>query len=196
MPSGAEIESFNPNSSENRPETPTEPSKPESSPHLPKKRDIYLASELTHEKPKNEIATWFKQIKNAPSDKARQDLVRDMKKSLYKDCVIKPEDIPQSYWDRLGNIAIREGRKRDLQIVHGVSIYKEEIQNQDGTRAIKSKFTFPKKLKEEKINLVISNQEQSLNAWIDYLTSDEAIHHMWAKVWILEGVKKIAFHIE
>jgi hypothetical protein len=212
------VKSFNPNSQiESRPNTPTEPSRSESpspenptpktetpisesSTSLPKKGDIFKPKgktpEQAPEKPKT-IATWLKEIEDPRSDNEnRQKLIEKMKQFLYKEHVIKPDNIHQSYWDTQGEIAVNEGRKKDLIVVGGVSIEEQIIQNQDGTRTTRRKFTFPQELKEQKINLVTSNQKQSLDVWIDYLTSDDTIRPMWAKVWILEGVKKIAFHIQ
>ena len=35
---------------------------------------------------------------------------------------------------------------------------------------------------------IISNQEQSLDRWLDYLTSEDAMYPMWAKYWAFTAV--------
>ncbi len=113
-----------------------------------------------------------------------------IKGSYYKDYVIKPENIPQSYWNLQGDIAVSEGRKQDL-ISGGVVIDEATALDQNGNQIQKRSYTFPEDLKEQAVRNVISNQQQSLGKWIDYLTSDDATYPMWAKYWVFRSIVKM-----
>lgn len=117
-------------------------------------------------------------------------VIERIKGYYHKGHVIKPENIPQSYWNLQGEIAINEGRKQDL-INAGVLIEENTTQNPDGTSAIRRIFAFPQDLKEQAVRIVIANQQQSLDKWVDYLTSDDALYPMWAKYWAFRSVVKM-----
>ena len=110
-----------------------------------------------------------------------------IKEYYHREYVINPENIPQSYWNLQGEIAIAEGRKQDL-INTGVKI--EEVQD-PSSDSKKRSFAFPDEIKEPAIRIVISNQQQSLDKWVDYLTSDDAPYPMWAKYWAFRAVVKM-----
>lgn len=132
----------------------------------------------------------FHEITGREDPKARQHGIDASKRLLHRKYVILPENIPQSYWNLQGEIAIGEGRKQDL-ISAGVFIKENTVQNPDGTSDIKRSFAFPDEVKEQAVRTVIANQEQSLDRWVDYLTSDDALYPMWAKYWAFRSVVKM-----
>src|SRR3989338_6432000 len=139
------------------------------------------ASEQLTQKPADKITDFLKVIeKTNMGHKDDPRVAERIKESYYKDYVIKPENVPQSYWNLQGEIAVNEGRKQDLINV-GVQI----------AEGPKPTYTFPEELKEPAIRTVISNQEQSLDRWVDYLTSADAQYPMWAKYWAFRSLTKM-----
>ena len=137
--------------------------------------------EESSQKPADKIAGWLGIIeKTHMSHENDPRVIERIKNYYHREHVIKPENIPQSYWNLQGEIAVNEGRKQDL-ISAGVQI----------TEGPKPIYTFPEELKEPATRTVISNQEQSLDRWVDYLTSDDAKYPMWAKYWAFRSVVKM-----
>ena len=94
----------------------------------------------------------------------------DTLKNLYYDrYVIKPENIHDSYFKSL--------EKRYLDEGHG----HHNLVNPDNDT--------DKRLKEEHINVIIREQKDSLDTWLNYfLSKDSDYLPMWAKVWAFQGM--------
>ena len=149
------------------------------------------ASEQLSQKPADKITDFLKVIeKTHMGHKDDPRVAERIKESYYKDYVIKPENIPQSYWNLQGEIAVSEGRKQDL-IRGGVLIDETTALDQNGNQIQKRSYTFPEDLKKQAVHNVISNQQQSLGKWIDYLTSDDATYLTWAKYWAFRSIVKM-----
>lgn len=89
-----------------------------------------------------------------------------LKESLYNTYVIKPEDVPQSYFD----FQVRLARERG----HG-------------------DITLDQKQKQALIDNIIKDQKSSLDTWTEYLVSpDTAMYPMWIKHWMFTGMSKLS----
>lgn len=149
------------------------------------------AGEAVSQRPADKIANFLGVVeKTHMGHKDDPRVLERIKNHYHREYVITPENIPQSYWNLQGEIAVNEGRKQDL-ISAGVSIEENTMQNPDGTSSIKRVFTFPQTLKDQAVNTLIANQEQSLDKWVDYLTSDDALYPMWAKYWAFRSIVKM-----
>jgi len=84
-----------------------------------------------------------------------------LKAALYKGFVIKPEEVPESYWNAQARLAREQG--------HG-NIEITQVMRAQGTEVI------------------IADQESSLDSWIDYLASDDATYPLWLKYFAIRGV--------
>jgi hypothetical protein len=143
------------------------------------------------QKPADKIANWLGIIERTHTSHHDDPRVLDRIKEYYhREYVIKPENIPQSYWNLQGEIAVSEGRKQDL-IDKGVLIEEITTYGTDGNNVKKRSYTYPDEVKEEAERILISNQQQSLDKWINYLTSDDAPYPMWAKYWAFRSVVKM-----
>lgn len=143
------------------------------------------------QKPAEKIASWLEVLERTHIGHRDDPRVIERIKDYYhREYVIKPENIPQSYWNLQGEIAINEGRKQDL-IDAGVEIEELTTHDSDGNEVKKRSFIFPDEIKETAIRTVISNQQQSLDNWVDYLTSDDAPYPMWARYWVFHSVVKM-----
>ncbi len=148
-------------------------------------------SELISQKPADKIAAWLGVVeKTHMGHKDDPRVIERIKNYYHKEYVITPENIPQSYWNLQGEIAISEGRKQDL-VSSGVFIEENTIQNPDGTSNVNRSFIFPEEIKEQAVRTVIANQEQSLDKWVDYLSSNDAQYSMWAKYWAFRSIVRM-----
>ncbi len=95
---------------------------------------------------------------------------------------IEMDNIPQSYWNNQADIMIRQGYSGDLQN-QGV----EKETTEEG----KINYIFPKDMKEKELEVIRFNQINSLNRWVDYLSSPDADYPMWAKYWAFNSMLKM-----
>jgi len=88
-----------------------------------------------------------------------------LKKMYYDKYVIKPEDIPDSYYKHQQEIALERGYGH-IEITEEMKIqYQEQI---------------------------INDQRRSLDVWLEYFLSDDAkVYPFWAKYWAFQGMLKL-----
>ncbi|MBU1119167.1 hypothetical protein KKH43_04770 [Patescibacteria group bacterium] len=142
------------------------------------------SGEKVSEKPVEKIADFLSVLERTHLGHNDNPLVFDRIKNYYhKEHVIKPEDIPQHYWNQQAGIMIREGRGADMA---QAGVEKETFVDKDGKEH--TNYHFPEDLREQKIEILRNNQERSLDLWVNYLTSDDALYPMWAKYWAFQSV--------
>lgn len=93
-----------------------------------------------------------------------------VKPVLHDKLVIKPDKIPESYWDLQRRIIREEGREADFP------------------KDSEGKIEIPDNIKEQIVETLIEGQTASLDKWIDYLTSDDAAYPNWAKYWAIRSI--------
>jgi hypothetical protein len=119
------------------------------------------------QKPVEQVAEWLRQL-SAIHTKASQSpyMAKKLKETFYTQTVIKPENVPSSYFD----LQVRIARERGL-----------------GTIQI------TKRVKSEMIESLIKDQKASLESWLDYfLSADTSMYPPWVKYWMLSGVVKLS----
>jgi len=100
---------------------------------------------------------------------SKEEHIDTLKKLYYDRYVIKRENIPESYFKSL--------EKRYLDEGHG----HHNLVNPDNG--------IDKELKEQHINVIIREQKDSLDVWLNYfLSKDSNYLPMWAKVWAFQGM--------
>lgn len=134
----------------------------------------YLARRHTHDEsglpgsfsehlpndPAQRIATYMKIFEqtvlhpDAETRKANIDSIRD---TIYDMYIIDREHFPESYFELQRRIAREQG--------YGA-------------------FEITPEIREQMIDTAIEDQKHSLNAWIDYLTSDDAMYPSWFKYYV------------
>jgi hypothetical protein len=126
-------------------------------------------------KPTEKIADWLKVLERTHTGHREDPRVLDRLKNYYhKQYVIKHEDIPENYWDLQRKIIVSEGRGGDFD------------KDKDG------KIIIPEEVKEQAENTLVSDQEKSLDKWLDYLTSPDAdVYPTWAKYWAFTSMVKM-----
>lgn len=116
------------------------------------------------EKPLDKIQNYldrFKEIIERTDEEEKQHGLRALKKILHDEYIIKPENIPESYFTLQQQIAREQG--------HG------DIEITDGMR-------------EEAVHVIQADQRASMDEWIDYLASNDATYPDWAKYWAIRSV--------
>lgn len=125
------------------------------------------SSNSNSQKPADIISHWitylesmYNSLQNKPSQ------IKQIKNIFYHQYVIKPSDVPQSYFD----FQVRIARERG----HG---------NVEMTDHMKTQL----------IETLILDQQRSLDRWIEYLTSpDTRMYPVWAKFWMFKGMVKLS----
>ena len=132
------------------------------------------AGQETSQKPADKIADFLDVIERTHGHEDPAVLER-IKESYHKEYVIKQEDIldDKSYWNTQRKIIREEGRSGDFERDKvGEIILSDEI-------------------KDQLAGVVISNQERSLDKWIDYLSSEDATYPAWAKYWAFKSIVRM-----
>jgi len=136
-------------------------------PDLKKSEAVELSHEYSEEKEKNKVDTWLKNMESFHKRHRGNDIEMDMiRDALHKEYVIKPKDVPQSYFENQQRMA-RELGHGDI-----------EINNE---------------LKEQAIDVIISDQKSTLDNWTNYIFSEDSDSYpMWAKYWTFKSMLKLS----
>ncbi len=113
-------------------------------------------------KPANKISNWLEVLEKTHA--AHQDdprVLERIKNYYHKEYVIKPQDIPESVFILEQTIARNQG--------HGRIRITDEF-------------------KDQKTKEIISNQQRSLDKWLDYFSSPDASYPIWAKYWAFKSM--------
>ncbi|MCB0411925.1 MAG: hypothetical protein KDD22_05325 [Bdellovibrionales bacterium] len=118
-------------------------------------------------KPVDKVSAWLDHLSNlvakAQVSPWAQNRLRDV---LYRHYVIKPNEVPESYYDLQARIARERG--------HG-------------------DVTLNARQKSQLADAVIQDQKRSLDQWIEYLISkDTSMYPMWLKYWMFTGMTKLS----
>ncbi len=121
----------------------------------------------TSEKPKNKeekIEVYLDRLQEIfehPEEEKRERRVDILKDKLHDKFVIKPEEVPESYFNLQKRIAREQG--------HGDIEITEEMRKQ-------------------MTNIIVGDQEKSLDAWVDYFGSQDATYPNWLKYFAFRSV--------
>lgn len=118
--------------------------------------------------PSDRIEVYMDRLENIflnPDEKKRErnlDMFRD---KIYDELIIKKENFPESYFELQQRIA----RERGQAVEH-----------------------IPDDVREQMMDVAIEDQKHSLDAWIDYLSSDDAVYPAWFKYYAWTQVTKLS----
>ncbi len=135
-------------------------------------RDSGVESSLEKEKipndPNERIEVYMDRLENVflnPDEKTKQRNLEMLRPKIYDTLIIKPENFPESFFELQRRVAREQG--------HGdVEITPE--------------------MRERMIETSIEDQKHSLNAWINYLTSDDAVYPTWFKYYAWTQITKLS----
>jgi hypothetical protein len=118
--------------------------------------------------PSERIDAYVERLENIflnPDEKRRERNLEMFRDKIYDALIIKKENFPESYFELQQRIARERG-----QAV-------EEI---------------PENVREQMMDVAIEDQKHSLDAWIDYLTSDDAVYPVWFKYYAWNQITKLS----
>ena len=137
-------------------------------------KNLHMSESAMHgmrqsDKKRDKILNYFERLEKVHqrvSESKREEDLKLLKNFYYNLYVIKPEDIPDSYFEHekrimrergYGNIEITPERKQNL------------------------------------INQIIEDQKESLDKWIEYFLFDEESnsYEMWEKYWVFQGLQQL-----
>ena len=118
--------------------------------------------------PSERIDAYMDRLENIflyPDDKKKERNLEVFREKIYDTLIIKKENFPESYFELQQRIARERG-----QAV-------EEI---------------PEHVRERMMDVAIEDQKHSLDAWIDYLTSSDAVYPAWFKYYVWTQITKLS----
>ncbi len=135
-----------------------------------------IAGEKTSHKPAEKIADFLSVIeKTHMGYRDSPEVLERIKQYYQKEHVIEPEDIPENYWDSQRQIIVNEGRGGDFE------------------KDKQGKIIIPDQVREQLTEVLIDDQQSSLDNWIEYFTSPDAdMYPTWAKYWAFKGMLKLS----
>jgi hypothetical protein len=107
----------------------------------------------------------LQEIFATPDQTQRERRIGILKDKLYDSFIIKPEEVPEAYFDLQKRIAREQGHG-DVWIDGG--------------------------MKKEMIDTIITDQEKSLDSWIDYLGSEDAFYPDWFKYFVFRSITQLS----
>lgn len=118
--------------------------------------------------PAERIEAYVDRLENIflnPDERVRERNLEMFREKIYDKLIIKREHFPESYFELQQRIARERG-----QAV-------EEI---------------PENIREQMMDVAIEDQKASLDAWMDYLTSDDAVYPAWFKYYVWTQATKLS----
>jgi hypothetical protein len=100
-----------------------------------------------------------------PDQRVRTRNLKILKPYIYDAFIIKPEEVPESYFELQQQVAREQG------------IDAHEI---------------PENMRRQMIETVIKDQKHSLDNWIDYLSSEDAVYPTWFKYFVFRNITKLS----
>ncbi len=100
-----------------------------------------------------------------PDERVRERNLKFLKPYIYDEFIIKPEEVPESYFELQQQVAREQG------------IEAEHIGDD---------------MRRQMIETVIKDQKHSLDNWIDYLSSEDAVYPTWFKYFVFRNITKLS----
>ncbi|KKW33309.1 MAG: hypothetical protein UY77_C0001G0004 [Candidatus Uhrbacteria bacterium GW2011_GWA2_53_10] len=131
-------------------------------------REEQKTGEKVPNDPAQRIEAYMDRLENIflnPDERKRERNLEMFRDKIYDALIIKRENFPESYFELQKRIARERG-----QAV-------EEI---------------PENVREQMISTAIEDQRASLDAWINYFTSEEAVYPAWFKYFVWKNITKLS----
>ncbi|HUY69834.1 MAG TPA: hypothetical protein VMU70_02375 [Candidatus Tyrphobacter sp.] len=131
-------------------------------------REEQKTGEKVPNDPAERIEAYTDRLENIflnPDERKRKRNLEMFRDKIYNALIIKRENFPDSYFELQKRIARERG-----QAV-------EEI---------------PENVREQMMDVAIEDQKHSLDAWMDYLTSNDAVYPAWFKYFVWRNITKLS----
>ena len=134
-------------------------------------KDLHLSDEVMHtcvpsDNKEEKVYKYLNRLEKIENmtKKSRHNGIEHLKNLYYKKYVIKPENVPESYFELQKRIALERGNGY-------INIGKKE--------------------REEMIKIIIEEQKKSLDIWLDYLIKNDAMYPEWFKYYAFQGMQRL-----
>ena len=98
-------------------------------------------------------------------ERVRERNLEMLHNNIYNEFIIKPEDVPEEYFELQQRVARERG---------------QAVEN------------IPQNVREQMIATIIEDQKKSLDNWIEYLTSEDAVYPTWFKYFVFRNITKLS----
>jgi len=118
--------------------------------------------------PAERIEAYMDRLENVflnPDEHTRKRNLEMFRDKIYDALIIKRENFPESYFDLQKRVARERG---------------QAVEN------------IPEETREQMIDVAINDQKHSLDEWIDYLTSEDAVYPAWFKYFVWKNIIKLS----
>lgn len=132
------------------------------------KREELHTGERVPNDPAERIEAYTDRLENIflnPDERVRERNLEMFRDKIYDALIIKKENFPESYFELQQRIARERGQAVE---------------------------TILPDVREQMMDVAINDQRQSLDAWIDYLTSDDAVYPAWFKYYAWTQITKLS----
>ncbi|MDE2099777.1 MAG: hypothetical protein KGL39_21165 [Patescibacteria group bacterium] len=118
--------------------------------------------------PAERIEAYMGRLENIflnPDERVRERNLEMFREKIYDALIIKKENFPESYFELQKRVAREQGHG-DIQI--------------------------SEEMREQMMDVAIEDQKHSLDAWMDYLTSNDAVYPAWFKYFVWRNITKLS----
>lgn len=132
------------------------------------KKHERLGDETLPNDPSARIEAYMDRLENIflnPDERVRERNIEMLRDSIYDAFIIKPENVPESYFELQQQVARERG-----QVVEAI----------------------PANVRKQMIDTAIEDQKHSLDNWVDYLTSSDAVYPTWFKYFVFRNITKLS----
>jgi hypothetical protein len=131
-------------------------------------KHIRVTGEKVSNNPESRLEVYMDRLEKIflnEDEETRKRNIEMLRDKIHNAFVIKREDVPESYFELQKRVA----RERGQPV--------EEI---------------PQNIKEQMIDVIIEDQKHSLDSWVNYLSSNDAMYPTWFKYFAFRNIVKIS----
>jgi hypothetical protein len=118
--------------------------------------------------PGERIEAYMDRLENVflnKDERVRERNLEMLRPAIYDAFLIKPDQVPESYFELQQQVARERG---------------QPVEN------------IPQNVREQMISTAIEDQKHSLDQWLDYLTSEDAVYPTWFKYFVFRNITKLS----
>jgi len=127
-----------------------------------------LTGDTLSNNPTQRIDAYMDRLENIflnPDERIRERNLEMLRPAIYDAFIIKPEQVPESYFELQQQVARERG---------------QPVEN------------ITSEMREQMIGVIIEDQRHSLDQWIDYLTSEDAVYPTYFKYFVFRNITKLS----
>ena len=127
-----------------------------------------LSEETLPNNPNERIDAYMDRLENIflnKDERVQERNLEMLRLAIYDAFIIKPENVPESFFELQQRVARERGQTVE---------------------------TITKEMRDKMIATIIEDQKASLDSWINYLTSEDAVYPTWFKYFVFRNIVKLS----